>query len=150
MTNSAVVEAAPALDLDRQAVAPTRPRPVNARVRPLVEDDLEGVADLFLQRFRAKRRSPRARCEVAAYMKALYLDEPGCNGEASSLVTLDDAGGIAAFVGCNSARFLLDGRPVKVGVTGTFMASSSPGQALAAVQNRTHGCTVSGRPTTRM
>ena len=68
-------------------------------MRPLVEDDLEQVADLFLQRFRSPRRNARARAEIAAYMKSLYFDYPTRVGEADLLVSIDAAGEIGAFVG---------------------------------------------------
>ncbi len=111
-----------------------RPRPSRTHVRPLVEDDLEGVADLFLERFRATRKSPRAKAEVASCMKALYLDRPGRAGDADALVAIDSAGAVAAFCGGARARFRFDGRPASVCVTGALMASTAPGHALAAVQ----------------
>ena len=104
------------------------------RVRPLRDDDLEAVADLFLQRFRSHRRSPRARAEVAERMKALYLDQPTREGEADALVALDPAGALAAFCGAMRFRFSFDGRPVIGCITGTLMASTAPGHALSAVQ----------------
>ena len=104
------------------------------RVRPLQEDDLEAAADLFLQRFRRVRRSPRARAEVAASMKALYLDCPTREGEPDALVAIDAAGALAAFCGAMRARFQFDGRPATACITGTLMASPEPGHALAVVQ----------------
>lgn len=106
----------------------------SARVRPLTETDLEPVADLFLQRFRASRRSPRARAEIAACMKALYLDHPMREGDADALVSVDSDGAIGAFCGGVRMNFQFDGRPAKVCVTGTLMASPAPGHAMAAVQ----------------
>jgi hypothetical protein len=111
-----------------------RPRPSVARVRPLVEDDLEAVAELFLQRFRAERRRPRALAEIAACMKTLYLDHPGRSGDADAFVAIDGAGALAAFCGGARVPFLFDGRPANVCVTGALMASAAPGHALAAVQ----------------
>lgn len=111
-----------------------RPRVGAARVRPLTEDDLEPVADLFLQRFRAKPLKPRARAEIAACMKALYLDHPSREGDADALVALDCSGALAAFCGGVRTRFLFDGRPASVCVTGTLMASPAPAHALAVVQ----------------
>ncbi len=111
-----------------------RRHPGGACVRPLVEGDLEPLADLFLQRFRASRRHPRARAAIAACMKSLYLDYPTRSGAADALVTVDSAGAIGAFCGGVRASFAFDGRPVKACVTGTLMASSAPGHALAVVQ----------------
>ncbi len=126
----------PGLALVRPETAPgpAKLRPLSARVRPLVEDDLDQVADLFLQRFRKTGRAPRARTEVAAYMKTLYLDHPNRVGAADALVSLDGEGRIGAFVGATRTRFLFDGRPLNVGVSGALMASPEPRHALAAVQ----------------
>jgi hypothetical protein len=123
-----------ALERPAAVPAPTRARSAAMCVRPLAEDDLEAVADLFLQRFRASRRSPRARADVAERMKALYLDAPTRQGDADALVAIDPAGAVAAFCGGLRARFRFDGAPVTACVTGTLMASSAPGHALAAVQ----------------
>ena len=114
--------------------APPRAHPSAARVRPLCEDDLEAVAGLFLQRFRAGRPSAAAAAEVAACMKALYLDYPGRVGDADALVAIDGAGALAAFCGGVRTRFLFDGQPASACVTGALMASPAPGHALAAVQ----------------
>ena len=113
---------------------PARPRASVARVRPMTEDDLDAVAELFLQRFRAERRPAGAKAEIAACMKALYLEHPGRVGDADALVAIDGAGALAAFCGGARTRFLFEGRPASVCVTGTLMASSAPGHALAAVQ----------------
>ena len=118
--------------------APKSPSVVSARpasrVRPLCEDDLEPVADLFQQRFRASRHSARARTEIAACMKALYLDHPTRDGDADALVAVDSSGAIGAFRGGVRANFQFDGRPAKACITGTLMASTAPGHAMAAVQ----------------
>jgi hypothetical protein len=105
-----------------------------ARVRPMVEDDLEPVAKLFLQRFRKGAGGARGREEVAACMKALYLDYPARQGDADALVAVDPSGDIGAFSGAARARYLFDGRPASVCVTGALMASPEPVHALAAVQ----------------
>jgi hypothetical protein len=107
---------------------------LSGRVRPVVEDDLEQVADLFLQRFRKQRRTPRARAEVAACMKTLFLEHPNRVGDADALVSFDAEGRIGAFAGQTRTRFLFDGRPLNVGIGGTLMASPEPRHALAVVQ----------------
>jgi hypothetical protein len=114
--------------------APPRPSNGGSRVRPMTESDLEPLADLFLQRFRAGKRGPSARAEIAQCMKALYLDFPNRQGEADALVTVDADGAIAAFCGGVRTPFLFNGRPATACVTGTLMASSAPSHALAAVQ----------------
>ena len=114
--------------------APVRTRPLNARVRPLVEDDLDQVADLFLQRFRKSGRTPRARAEIAECMKTLYLEHPNRVGDADALVSLDAEGRVGAFCGGTRTGFVLDGKPLSGCVTGALMASPEPRHALAAVQ----------------
>jgi hypothetical protein len=114
--------------------SPPRARSVNVRVRPLVEDDLDQVADLFLQRFRKLGRTSRARAEIAACMKTLYLDHPSRVGDADALVSLDGEGRVGAFCGGTRIRFLLDGKPLSGCVTGALMASPEPRHAFAAVQ----------------
>ena len=113
---------------------PPAARSSNARIRPLVEEDLEQVADLFLQRFRKGRRTPLARAEIAACMKTLYLEHPGQRGEVDSLVSLDNEGRICAFSGNTRVRFRFDGKPISASVSGTLMASPEPRHALAGVQ----------------
>ena len=132
MSRSAALMVAPEL-LAPAPAEPPRPRPRASRVRPLTPDDLEGVAELFLQRFRPARRSARARRDVADYMQALYLDGPRMGPDPGSLVLFDEGGAVAAFVGSNDAPFRFDGAAAKVGVSGTLMASADPRHALAAV-----------------
>jgi len=115
------------------SVEPPR-RAAVAHVRPMVEDDLEAVATLFLQRFRRGGGAPRGHAEIAACMKALYLDHPARQGCSDALVALDSSGAIGAFCGAVRTRFRFDGRPASVCVTGTLMASPAPGHVLAAVQ----------------
>ena len=126
-----VVTKFPARPRNAPNAASARP---GARVRPLTESDLEPVADLFLQRFRSSRRGARARAEIAACIKALYLDHPMREGDADALVSIDSAGAIGAFCGGVRANFQFDGRPAKACITGTLMASAAPGHAMAAVQ----------------
>jgi hypothetical protein len=121
-------------NLSAERHRPESAAPRGARLRALAGDDLEAVADMFLQRFRSGRRDARRRAEVAAAMKALYLDNPTRDDGPGALVGVDAKGGIGAFCGGLRTRFLLDGRPVRVCASGTLMASAAPGHALAAVQ----------------
>jgi hypothetical protein len=123
-----------ALKFPEPATEPARPRSIAPDVRRLTENDLEAVADLFLRRFRPGPRRPGARAELAACLKAFYLDFPSRQGEADALVAVDSAGAVAAFCGAVRTRFQFDGRPASVNVTGTLMASDAPGHALAAMQ----------------
>ena len=133
MTNNVCLQ--PALQWDIPAAVPARSRPIAAKasVRPLEERDLEPLADLFMQRFRKARRNARSRMEIAGYMKSLYLDYPTREGAPGSLVWVDPAGAIGAFVGGIRAGFAFQGAPLNACVSGTLMASEAPGHALAAV-----------------
>jgi hypothetical protein len=135
MTNNVCLQPAPQCRDDVEAVAPApkRPRVTNPSVRPLEERDLEPLADLFMQRFRKARRNARSRAEIAAYMKSLYLDYPTREGAAGSLVWVDSAGAIGAFVGGIRAGFVFQGSPLNAWVSGTLMASEQPAHSLAAV-----------------
>ena len=116
------------------AAPAVRARAGALHVRALDEGDLDQVADLFLQRFRAARRSERARAEVARRMKALYLDTPLRERALQALVAEDSSGGIGAFCGAMRMPFRFDGQPATALITGTLMASTADGHALAAVQ----------------
>src|SRR5579862_719463 len=88
----------------------TRPTPIDRRreiVRPLEARDLDGVAELFLSRFRSARlaRDERARAEVAEYMRQLFLDGPNAGPAAASLVQTTAGGAVGAFVGAFSQTF---------------------------------------------
>jgi hypothetical protein len=135
MTNNVCLQPAPQWRDGVEAVAPVRKRPraTNPSVRSLEERDLEPLADLFMQRFRKARRNARSRAEIAAYMKSLYLDYPTRDGAAGSLVWVDPAGAIGAFVGGICAGYSFQGSPLNTCVSGTLMASAAPGHALAAV-----------------
>lgn len=123
--------------ISRASPAPLPPpaaRSSNTRIRVLVEDDLEQVAELFMQSFRKARRTSRARAEIAACMKTLYLEHPGRRGDADALVSLDNEGRVCAFSGKTRTRFQLDGMAISGCVSGTLMASPEPRHAFAAVQ----------------
>jgi hypothetical protein len=105
-------------------------------VRPLEEGDLEGVARLFLSRFRGKPTSSneRARAEVANYMRQLYFEGPGCEAGAASLVQISARGEIGAFIGIIRTNYLLDGKPLTAGIKGVFMAAPEAENSFAAIE----------------
>jgi hypothetical protein len=105
-------------------------------VRPLEEGDLEGVARLFLSRFRGKRASSdeQARAEVANYMRQIYFEGPGCEAGAASLVQISARGEIGAFIGIIRTTYLLDGKPLAAGMKGAFMAAPEAENSFAAIE----------------
>ncbi len=109
-------------------------RSANPIVRPLVEDDLESVARLFLKRFRKADVTKQGRDSVADYMKRIYFNAPGGGGESDSLVQINARGEVGAFVGVMRVPFLLDGSPILAGATGALMSEPDVDNGLAAVQ----------------
>jgi hypothetical protein len=105
-------------------------------VRPLEEGDLDGVARLFLSRFRGKRApsDERARADVASYMRQLYFESSGCEAGAASLVQVGAHGEIGAFIGIIRTTYLLDGKPLTAGIKGAFMAAPEAENSFAAIE----------------
>ncbi|SFI49299.1 hypothetical protein SAMN05216304_1021000 [Bosea sp. OK403] len=98
----------------------------NGLVRPLESRDLEQVATLFLKTFRRKRKASQAQSaieEAAGYMRQLYLEGPGSEGGAGSLVRVDAQGDIVGFLGILKNSYTLDGQALSAGVISTLMAA---------------------------
>src|SRR4051794_28646363 len=88
-------------------------------VRPLVSEDLEHVAALFLTKFRRRRHLlDRAIAETAAYMKGIYLD----SGESNALVQITPEGRLGGFLGVLKARYELNGAALNAAIIGPLMA----------------------------
>jgi hypothetical protein len=128
--------------LDAQTMAPIGSLPGRAIIpvrksfaRPLEVGDLDDVARLFLQRFRKVNAgvNSRTRLKVAEHLRQLYLEGPCSGRESDSLVQMNARGELAAFIGVNRFKFLLDGGPVTVGVTGSLMAATNADSRLTAV-----------------
>jgi hypothetical protein len=119
-----------------EAVPRSVARSSRSIVRPLEEGDLEGVARLFLSRFRGKRAASdgQARAEVANYMRQLYFDGPGYEAGAASLVQISARGEIGAFIGIIRTTYLLDGKPLVAGIKGAFMAAPDAENSFAAIE----------------
>lgn len=130
----------PAAEIEKIVPRAVAPIPVlrSSRnlVRPLEEDDLEGVARLFLSRFRGKRAvsNERARTEVANYMRQIYLEGPGCEAGAGSLVQISSRGEIGAFIGIIRTTYRFEGKPLAAGIKGAFMAAPDAGNSFAAIE----------------
>jgi hypothetical protein len=58
---------------------------------------------------------------LAAYFERLFLDYPGADPEVPSLVYVDADGKVGGFLGSSVRRFLFDGRPIRVGISGQLV-----------------------------
>ena len=105
-------------------------------VRPLVAEDLERVAALFLTKFRRRRRHLRDRAiaETAEYMKKIYLDAAGQPGESNALVQINPQGDLGGFLGVLKARYELNGAPLNAAIIGPLMADTGTDHGSAGPQ----------------
>ncbi len=100
-------------------------------IRPLERDDLEQVASLYEQVARSGSRTPPPRMEE--YFEETFFDHPWADPEIPSLVYAEPDGRITGFLGSSVRRFVFDGRPVRVGVSGQLVADpESRGRAPGA------------------
>ena len=122
---SSVALLVPAPTTPRRAAARrSAPAPPHARAAAASRTISKRVADLFLQRFRASRRSPRgARGGRGAHEGALSRPSPRARAKPTRWWRSTPPARVAAFCGGMRARFRFDGRPVSACVTGTLMAS---------------------------
>lgn len=102
-------------------------------IRPLKRDDLEQVASLYEHVARSGSRAPAPL--LAAYFGKFFFDHPWADEEVPSLVYVEDGGRIAGFLGSSVRRFVFDGEPVRVGVSGQLVTepdarSRAPGAFL--------------------
>lgn len=102
-------------------------------IRPLERDDLEQVASLYEHVARSGSRT--APPGLAAYFEEFFFDHPWADPEIPSLVYVDDGGRISGFLGSSVRRFVFDGRPARVGVSGQLVTepdarSRAPGAFL--------------------
>jgi hypothetical protein len=88
-------------------------------IRPLERDDLEQVASLYEHVARSGSRTPPPR--LAEYFEEFFFDYPWADAEIPSLVYAEEGGRIAGFLGSSVRRFVFDGRPVRVGVSGQLV-----------------------------
>lgn len=88
-------------------------------IRPLERDDLEQVAALYEHVARSGSRTPPR--GLAGYFEEFFFDHPWADSEVPSLVSVDARGRIVGFLGSSVRRFVFDGSPVRVGVSGQLV-----------------------------
>jgi hypothetical protein len=85
--------------------------------------DVEQAASLYEHVARSGSRTPPRR--MAAYFEETFFDHPWADPEIPSLVYVEGDGTITGFLGSSVRRFELDGRPVRVGVSGQLVTEPS-------------------------
>jgi hypothetical protein len=89
-------------------------------IRPLERTDLEQVTILYEQV--ARSGSPKPPPRMAEYFEETFFDHPWADPEIPSLVYVEPDGRITGFLGSSVRRFVFDGRPARVGVSGQLVA----------------------------
>ena len=100
--------------------------------RRLGEDDLPAVAALFAEVFRAGL--PVQTSSLIDHMRALYLGGPWFDPGLCSLVHLDEGGRIDGFLGVVAMPMRWQGRPLRAGITGTWMVRNPAQNAMATLR----------------
>jgi hypothetical protein len=88
-------------------------------IRPLERGDLEQVASLYEHVARSGSRTPPP--GLAPYFEEFFFDHAWADPEIPSLVSVEDGGRIVGFLGSSVRRFVFDGRPARVGVSGQLV-----------------------------
>lgn len=89
-----------------------------ATIRPLERADLPEVVNLY--ELVARSGSRAAPPGLARYFEETFFDYPGADPEIPSLVYVDD-GRIAGFLGSSVRRLVLEGRPLRLGISGQLV-----------------------------
>ena len=87
-------------------------------IRPLERADLPQVVSLYEHVARSGSRTPPP--GLAAYFERTFLDHPWADAEIPSLVYVD-GDKILGFLGSSVRRLELDGRPVRMGISGQLV-----------------------------
>jgi hypothetical protein len=88
-------------------------------IRPLERGDVPAAASLYEHVARSGARTPPP--GLVPYFERTFLDHPWADPEIPSLVYVDDDGSIAGFIGSSVRRLILDGRPLRLGVSGQLV-----------------------------
>lgn len=99
-------------------------------VRPLLEDDLPQVADLYWRYMR--RRQGSAPHALLPFFKELYLTNPFFDSAIPSLVYQSKEGAVVGFVGRTVRKMSMSGQPIRVIIGGNFVIHPDFRSGLAA------------------
>ena len=98
---------------ERRALVVTRDPRASRRGSPQ-------VASLVELAFRSGSRTPPP--GLAPYLERLLFRHPWVDPEIPSLVSLDDSGQVVGFLGSHIRRFLFDGKPIRLAVSGQLVS----------------------------
>jgi|SRR5579872_1813551 len=103
-----------------------------AGIRPLVQEDIVGVADLVWKVLHEKQGpSPRA---LHDYFHKLFFDIPWRNDGIVSRVYEDNSGYILGFFGAVPRRMSIQGKPVQIALGSNFALDPSLRKSMVAMQ----------------
>lgn len=103
-----------------------------SEIRPLQPGDVGAVATLFQTIFRDP--SVAAPASLAACLRRLYLEMPGCDPEIASLVHIDSTGEITGFIGVNALRMRYGDRPLRAAICGSLMVRDHEADPMAGAR----------------
>lgn len=103
-----------------------------SEIRPLQPDDVEAVATLFQTIFRDP--SAVAPASLAAYLRRLYFEMPGCDPEITPLVHIDAGGEITGFIGVNALRMRHGDRVLRAAICGSLMVRNHEADPMAGAR----------------
>lgn len=101
-------------------------------IRPLRHDDIDAVAALFQTVFR--RPSHAAPASLAAYLRRLYLEMPGCDAEITPLVHVGADGDITGFIGVNALPMVFGERRLRAAICGSLMVRDREADPMAGAR----------------
>lgn len=100
-------------------------------IRPLERADVADVASLYEAVARSGSRTPPP--GLAASFEETFFEQPWVDPEIPSLVYMDEDGRIAGFLGSSVRRATLDGRSIRVGVSGQLVTEPRVRAAAAGM-----------------
>jgi hypothetical protein len=93
-----------------------------SEIRPLQEQDLPAVADMFRVVLR-KNSIPATPC-LEAYLKSIFLDAPDFDPDLASKVHIRGDGRVSGFMGVLPLKMELRGEPLRAAICGSFMVEA--------------------------
>jgi hypothetical protein len=103
-----------------------------SEIRPLQSSDIPALAGMFQRVF----RDPKVPASkgLADYLRYFYLDAPGQDIGITSLVHLNDDGGMTGFVGATGLPMTFQGRPLRAAICGSLMVEGRDADPLAGAR----------------
>lgn len=93
---------------------------------------MPAVAAMFQRSFRDKRQAAPA--ALTTYLHELFLDDPDGDHDLASRVFVDGSGAVTGFIGILPARMIINGRPIRAAIAGSFMVDRPEENPLAGAR----------------